>query len=100
MSLVSTLCQLADIFFKIFFFQNQLFRKIISEIPSVLNSLDPGQARRSVGPGLDRNCLQRFSADNISVISMQRASNLCKLFKSNLYLVIPIYVHKETLRFA
>ena len=37
------------------YFQNQLFQKIISGIPSVSNSLDP-----DVGP----KCLQRLSADN------------------------------------
>ena len=28
------------------------------------NSLDPDQARRSVGPVVGLNCLQRLSADN------------------------------------
>ena len=28
------------------------------------NSLDPDQARRFVGPDLDTNCLQRYSADD------------------------------------
>ena len=28
------------------------------------NSLDPDQGRRSVGPDLDSNCLQRLSADD------------------------------------
>ena len=32
----------------------------------VLNSLDPGQARQNVGPGLGPNCLQKFSADKTS----------------------------------
>ena len=31
-----------------------------------LSSLDPDQDRRSVGPGLGSNCLQRFSADDSS----------------------------------
>ena len=32
-------------------------------IPSVSYSLDPDQARHSVGPDLGPNCLQRLSAD-------------------------------------
>ena len=49
------------------FFQNQLFRKILSGIPSgVSNSLDPDQARQNVGPDLGPNCLQRLSADDTS----------------------------------
>ena len=42
------------------FFQNQLFRKILSEIPSeyVSNRLDPNQARHFVGPDLGPICLQ------------------------------------------
>ena len=30
------------------------------------NILDPGQARRSVGPDLDSNCLQRLSVNDNS----------------------------------
>ena len=30
------------------------------------NSLDPDQARRSVGPDLDPNCLPKLSADDTS----------------------------------
>ena len=48
------------------FFQNQLFQKILSWIPSVSNSLDPDQARHFVGPDLGPNCLQRLSADDNS----------------------------------
>ena len=33
---------------------------------SVSNSLDPDQDRRSVGPDLGPNCLQRLSADDTS----------------------------------
>ena len=44
----------------LFFFQNQLFRKIISEIPSE----DPDQAGHFVWPELGPNCLQRLSADD------------------------------------
>ena len=47
------------------FFQND-FEKILSGIPSVSNSLDPGQARHYVGPDLGPNCLQRLSTDDTS----------------------------------
>ena len=43
-----------------FFFQNQLFRKILSGIPRVSNRLDPDQTRRFVGPDLGPNCLQKY----------------------------------------
>ena len=46
------------------FFQNQLFRKIISGIPSMSNSLDSDQARHFVRPDLGPNCLQKVSADD------------------------------------
>ena len=46
------------------FFQNQLFLKILSGIPSVSNSLDPDQARHFVVPYPSSNCLQRLSADD------------------------------------
>ena len=52
------LCRLLS-FFKIIFSQNS-FRNTIS----VSNSLDRDQDRRSVGPGLGPNCLQRLSADD------------------------------------
>ena len=42
------------------FFQNQLFRKALSGIPSVSNSLDPDQAQHYVGPDLCPNCLQKI----------------------------------------
>ena len=45
------------------FFQNQLFQKLLSRIPSVSNSLDRDQARHFVGPDLGPNCLQRLSED-------------------------------------
>ena len=38
----------------------------ISGILSVSNNLDLDQARRSVGPDLGPNCLQRLSADDTS----------------------------------
>ena len=47
------------------FFQNQLFRKIISRITiRVSNSLDPDQAGHFVGPDFGPNCLQKLTADN------------------------------------
>ena len=49
-----------------FFSQICLFRNILSGMPSVSNNLDPDQVRGVVGPDLDTNCLQRFSADDTS----------------------------------
>ena len=46
------------------FFQNQLFRKILSGMPSVLKSLDSDRARHFVRPDLGPNCLQKLSADD------------------------------------
>ena len=42
------------------------FKKSFSNTIRVSNSLDPDQFRRSVGPDLIPNCLQRLSADNKS----------------------------------
>ena len=50
-----------QIFFKRLFKKNS-FRNTIT----VSNSLDPDQARRSLGPGLGPNCLQKLSADDTS----------------------------------
>ena len=47
----------------VLFGADHLFRKKISGIPSVSNSLDPDPARHYVGPDLGPNCLQRLSAD-------------------------------------
>ena len=44
------------------FFQKQSFRHTIR----VSNGLDPDQDRRSVGPDLGPNCLQRVPADDNS----------------------------------
>ena len=52
------------LFSKILFF----FKTNLSGIPSVSNSLDQDQARRSVGPDLGPNFLQRLSADDKSRI--------------------------------
>ena len=37
------------------------FKKFLSGIPSVSNSLDPDQARHFVGPGLGPNCFQTLN---------------------------------------
>ena len=44
------------------FFKINFLKKNISGILSVSNSLDPDQARRSVGSELVPNCLQKLSA--------------------------------------
>ena len=46
------------------FFQNKLFRKILSGIQTVSNSLNPDQVGRSVMSDLGPNCLQKLSADD------------------------------------
>ena len=51
----------ADPFSKLIF-SKKYFRNIIR----VSNSSDPDQARQSVGPDLDPNCLKRLSADDNS----------------------------------
>ena len=48
------------IFFKINFYGKNYFRHTIKDS----HSLDPDQARHSVGPDLGLNCLQRLSADD------------------------------------
>ena len=49
------------------FFQNELFSKnSFKNTIRVSKSLDPDQARYSVGPDLGPNCLQRLSADDTS----------------------------------
>ena len=51
----------------IFFFQNQLFNTILSgKLSKHQTVLDPGQARRFVGPDLGPNGLQRLTADDTS----------------------------------
>ena len=52
----------AVVFFSKSAFSKNSFRNTIR----VSTSLDPGQARRLVGPDLGPNCLQRLSADDIS----------------------------------
>ena len=51
-----------------FFFQNQLFRKVIFQEyhQSIKNSMDPDQVRRFVGPDLGPNCLQNLSENDAS----------------------------------
>ena len=49
------------------FFQNQLFRKILSGLPLECQTVwITDQARQNVGPDLCPNCLQRLSADDQS----------------------------------
>ena len=48
------------LFRRLLIFQNQVFQKILSVLPS----LDQDQARRFVGPDLGPNCLLRLSADD------------------------------------
>ena len=46
------------------FFKANFFGKNLSGIPSVSDSLNPDQARHSVGPDLGLNCLQTLSTDD------------------------------------
>ena len=46
------------------FFQNQLFRKILSGIPSECQTVWTQARPNVIGPGLDPNCLQRLSGDD------------------------------------
>ena len=55
------------------------FKKKISGIPSVSNSLDQDQARRFVRPDLDPNCLQRLSADDKSPIAGKELNTTSKI---------------------
>ena len=50
----------------IYSFSKITFSKNISEISSVLNSLDPDQAQHLVGPSLGPNCLQRLLPEDSS----------------------------------
>ena len=55
------------IFFSKYTFSKNSFRNTIR----VSISLDPGQARHFVGPGLDPNCLQRLSSNDTSNIELE-----------------------------
>ena len=66
-SMTLTICMLGN-FFTIFLSSADFFKVKFSKSPFinitwVSNSLDPDQARHSVGPDLSPNCLQRLSAD-------------------------------------
>ena len=63
-----TLCLLHAFLLSADFFQNQLFRNILSGIPSecLENSIDPDQAPQFVGPDLGSNCLQKLSVGGTS----------------------------------
>ena len=56
----------ADIFFKISFLLLLFLKLSFRNISRVPSSLEPDHARRSVGPDLGPNCLQRLSADDTS----------------------------------
>ena len=76
------------------FFQNPLFQKILSGIPSVSNSLDPDKARLSFEPDLGSNCLQRLSADNTS---KQRVKLGLVLGWVNFHLLTSLLIHFRSL---
>ena len=59
----------SNIFFKSLIASKRSFRYTIS----VSNSLDPGQARRSVGPDLNPVCCQNLSPDKAVASSNERA---------------------------
>ena len=65
---ISTLCPLGNfscVFVVCWFFsKSTLSKNSFSNTIGVSNSLDPDQARHSVGPDLGLNCLQRLSADD------------------------------------
>ena len=50
----------------LFIFKINFLKTSFRNTTRVSNNLDPDQARRSVGPDLDPNCLQRLSADDTS----------------------------------
>ena len=51
------------------FFKINFFKKFFQDAIRVSNGLDPDQDRRSVGPDLGPNCLQRLSADDNSLLA-------------------------------
>ena len=66
----------SDFFLKMHFFKKLILKKKSAEsffwnTIRVSNGLDPDQDRRSVGPDLCPNCLQRLSAGNKSRASRQ-----------------------------
>ena len=63
-------------FFFFFFFAKSTFSKnYFGNTISVSNRLDPGQARRFVGPDLDQICLQMLRADDTSRKRVQTCVN-------------------------
>ena len=48
----------------LFFFKINFSKNSFGNTIRVSNSLDPDQARHSVGPDLGPNCLQKLSADD------------------------------------
>ena len=54
-------CSVMEIFHVFLSFKINFFENSFRNTPRVPNCLDPDQARRSVGPGLVPNCLQKIS---------------------------------------
>ena len=52
-----------------YFFQLTFSKNSFMNIIRVSINLDPDKGRRSVGPDLGANCLQRLSRDNISMLA-------------------------------
>ena len=66
------------------FFKNQLYRKMLSGIPSrVSNNLAPDQAQLSVRLDLGPNCSQRLSAEDTSRQNVKRILYEAKTKRSN-----------------
>ena len=59
------------------FFQNELFRKIISKI-----SLDPDQDGHSVGPDLGPNCFKVYQRTHASVNQVSQLFHFITFFET------------------
>ena len=82
----------------IFFFIINFFKKNLSGIPSVSNSLDPDQARRFVGPDLGPNCHQQMtkvatSRERVNVNSQRSLWHLKDSHKFNFYCLVKPLVY-------
>ena len=65
------------------FFKNHLFREIISgTLSGMSKGLDPDQDRHFVGLDLDRNCLQRLSADDKSCSKQGKRLSFAEVWNS------------------
>ena len=67
-------CRLLFFFSKLMFSKTK--QKSFRNTIRVLKSWDPDQARRSVGPDLVPNCLQRLSADDTKLVQSSVRDNL------------------------